>query len=61
MSDKEKLDIICENIRSSRIFISDIEQQKINEKWIELSKTSTQKRAMLDRQMHRVSQKNITR
>ena len=50
MSDKEKLDKICNDIRNHKILISTEEQKRIDYKWYIMSQTSTQKRLMLAKQ-----------
>ncbi|MCQ2370321.1 MAG: hypothetical protein MJ007_07600 [Paludibacteraceae bacterium] len=57
MANTEILNTLCNNIRNNKLIISEEEQKRIDAEWAKWAKTSTQKRAMLDKQMGRVSQK----
>ena len=50
MSDKEKLDKICNDIRNHKLIISEEEQKRIDYQWFLMSQTSTQKKLMLAKQ-----------
>ena len=50
MSDKEKLDKICKDIRNHNLIITEEEQKRIDYQWFLMSQTSTQKKLMLAKQ-----------